>query len=439
MAWRLRRIASACGGAAAILTLPTPLAPDGLAQVDMDFASGTSSSGGYHGLGNSTDGTSVFYGWYPEIAQRAEHAWRLHPLAQLCDPTLVEMAHLEVRLRMPDAVRVVAGGTATDDASDGTARTVRISAPFTRDLALVFSDKLSEQHRQVGSTLVESWSLPGDEKGTRETLAAACESLELYGATFGEYPYTRLQTVEAPLGEDVGGMESSGLVLIDGTPVHAISIDEHAGDTIPRMMLSIIVSHEVAHQWWYGMVGSDAWLSPYLDESLAEWTCGWFLERERSVEMANGGWKMHLSEAATPGCLGAAADQDAGSYNENAYGGVVYARGALMYQSLREQLGEQAFFAFLQRWWAGHRFRTADERDWRAAIISALGPERGSAFIQKWLLGRGLTSHDEQVVVAKALVRRASATAAAVAAPDAPLAPAGQPGQQGAAPDGQAR
>ena len=35
-------------------------------------------------------------------------------------------------------------------------------------------------------------------------------------------------------------------------------------------MLEFVVAHEVAHQWWHGLVGSDSRDHPYVDEALAQ-------------------------------------------------------------------------------------------------------------------------------------------------------------------------
>ena len=32
------------------------------------------------------------------------------------------------------------------------------------------------------------------------------------------------------------------------------------------------IQHEVAHQWWYGIVGNDEFHDPWLDEGFATWT-----------------------------------------------------------------------------------------------------------------------------------------------------------------------
>ena len=41
----------------------------------------------------------------------------------------------------------------------------------------------------------------------------------------------------------------------------------------------IVVAHEVAHQWWYSLVGNDQIDEPWLDEAFAQFTTALVLPR----------------------------------------------------------------------------------------------------------------------------------------------------------------
>jgi Peptidase family M1 domain len=77
-------------------------------------------------------------------------------------------------------------------------------------------------------------------------------SARAYARWFGPYDRDELDLVEGPSAVARGagiGMEYPELVL---TPPQAI-----------------VVHHEVAHQWWHGIVGNDEYAEPWLDESFA--------------------------------------------------------------------------------------------------------------------------------------------------------------------------
>ena len=45
----------------------------------------------------------------------------------------------------------------------------------------------------------------------------------------------------------------------------------------PDVIDSVIV-HEIAHQWWYGLVGNNQIRTPWIDEGLAEYCTAVFFE-----------------------------------------------------------------------------------------------------------------------------------------------------------------
>lgn len=75
----------------------------------------------------------------------------------------------------------------------------------------------------------------------------------------------------------------------------------------------------------------------------------------------------------------------------DAYGTAVYARGTLMYEDLRERLGDRRFLAWLRTWAERHRFGVATPADWHRALAEALGQAGAEAFAARWIRADGLT------------------------------------------------
>ena len=69
-------------------------------------------------------------------------------------------------------------------------------------------------------------------------------ALQAYSDAFSDYPYSKFDVVEAPLGKH--GMEYPTLILV-GSDVYRTDKDK----------IEPLVVHEAAHQWWYNLVGSD--------------------------------------------------------------------------------------------------------------------------------------------------------------------------------------
>ena len=110
---------------------------------------------------------------------------------------------------------------------------------------------------------------PGNEKKARETIKISTAAVDIFNDRFGEYPYTELDLIEDPLGGLIG-VEFPNSVLINPS---------YFSDPIG-------ISHELAHQWWYGVVGNDVIADPWLDEALATYSSVIYFEEAESKQAA---------------------------------------------------------------------------------------------------------------------------------------------------------
>ncbi len=148
-----------------------------------------------------------------------------------------------------------------------------------------------------------------------ELLARGFRALELYNGLFGCYPHPTFTLAE--VGSPYFSMEFPTMVFI-GSRV--------ADD-------ARIVYHEVAHQWWYGMVGNDQMAEPWLDESFAEFSAQLISGRVKYCSTRNVGSTIYDFGQWT-GC--------------DEYVDTVYERGADFLHNLRARMGDDPFFTALQ-------------------------------------------------------------------------------------------
>jgi hypothetical protein len=72
----------------------------------------------------------------------------------------------------------------------------------------------------------------------------------------------------------------------------------------------------------------------------------------------------------------------------------VYGKGALMYDVLRQEIGEDKFFDFLDRYYQKYRFQRVDGAGWRATLAEVVGQDVADAFYTKWVEGDSITADD---------------------------------------------
>jgi hypothetical protein len=220
-------------------------------------------------------------------------------------------------------------------AADGR-RTWTSSDPAARDVSVAVGRFATRQATAPGGVAVTVGVLPGSELDAA-TLAgwttAAIGDLE---ARFGPFPF---RTLTVPLLPSYGGgIEYPGSVLLATTG-------------------RAVLVHEVAHMWFYGMVGDDQFRDPWLDEAFATY----------AEALVDGHWSPDGAQRALalPGTVGA----PIGSFGSTEdYVTVVYDKGGGALLAAREAAGHAAFDAAVRCYVDARAWSIARPRDVAAAL-----------------------------------------------------------------------
>jgi hypothetical protein len=142
-----------------------------------------------------------------------------------------------------------------------------------------FSARYAVRREKWNDVEVEVFTHPPHTKNVDRLMHSARASLDYYSSQFGPYPYRFLQFVEHP-GNGLGmGVDGSG-VITGGEGIYLVDPQEGGIDVI-----SEVVSHEIAHQWW-GMQLKHAFAEGaiVLAESLAWYSGMQVIRKERGRE-----------------------------------------------------------------------------------------------------------------------------------------------------------
>ena len=368
------------------LPLARPLAPGATVRCAATFRHTLSTDEGYHGLAcQKPGGPAVLHGWYPDLALWADGRWQVDPLPNLCDPARSLLAHVSARLRVPDGGPFPVGGTVTAvEDEPGPFRRLTIVSPFTRNLTVVVGGPWVRDEEEVDGIKIRVWATPATAAAAPLLREATAAAVTRCAAAFGPYPFREMDVVVAPLGEGVGGVESTGLYLMDAG-VCSVATEPERGQ------LEMVAAHETAHAWWYQMVGNDPLRATWLDESLTNWTTLWLME-QRSPALR----RMQEQEIVMEGLMGHTKGPfpplhpDTWKPTEEDYACQVYGRGAVAYAALRREVGDAAWFTCLRSWATVQRWRVATPADWQAHLRAHLGQSVADRFWDRWILGKGL-------------------------------------------------
>jgi hypothetical protein len=188
----------------------------------------------------------------PTLAIHDAGGWHLDPFIDLGESFFSVVGRYRVALTVPRALATPTTGAllgATDNA-DGT-QTRTYQANDVRDFAWAAGVLSEIEAFDASNVLVRVWYRAPrfSAAAASAALASAIRSMNEFSADFGRYPYPELDLVLSPLA--YGGMEYSTIVFT----------------TSQRLT----IAHEVAHQWWSGIVGNNQFSDPWLDETFASW------------------------------------------------------------------------------------------------------------------------------------------------------------------------
>jgi aminopeptidase N len=102
---------------------------------------------------------------------------------------------------------------------------------------------------------VFSWYRPGGNKEWMNSISFIKDAVLHYSNWIGEYAYPAVNAVEGPGNTSSGGMEYPMITLITSPKA-------------PKEELDGVIAHEVGHNWFYAMLGSNERQHPWMDEGI---------------------------------------------------------------------------------------------------------------------------------------------------------------------------
>jgi hypothetical protein len=286
-----------------------------------------------HGISNI--GNSV-----PILAVQDAAGWHLEPYTATGESFYSLAGSWQARITTPAGIAVASTGAVTGTATGPAGVTTTVRTPHARDFALSVG-AMNVQRLQVGPTTVRLFTEPSMSPVQRGRLARwARLAMTRYPRWFGGYGSPELDVVAGAF-TAFGGMEYPEMVMTD--------VQKNA------------VVHEIAHQWFYGQVGDNQWLEPWMDESFASYAesllaTPYPCDARHPVPVIPG-YRLDSSMRAF-------------DRNDTPYFYEVYLGGQCALRELQAAYGERSFFRFLRRYVRAHRYGVATTHDFLAALAA---------------------------------------------------------------------
>jgi hypothetical protein len=327
------------------LALPKPSPAGRPVTVDLDFVLTLPKAGvDRWGL---TGRTAWWSSGHPLLAWVRGAGWATEPAVGLLGETATsEVADYDVTVTAPGKWTVLGNGVMDEPQPNGLrTRRWHFRNPRARDVAVVVGPFAVRRSRVGGVPLTVAVSeelATGTEAEAvfGPVTANAVESLQAYVRRFGPFPFPALTVVALdPIGS--AGVEYPGLVLVGSK------------------RYDVVVPHEVAHQWFYGLVGNDQARDPWLDESFATYAEALFNDdADHYLDTLGSGGRVGEPMAYWDG-------------HRRDYGRVVYAKGAAALLTARQEAGASLFDALVRCYVNEHAYRVATPADLADALSAA--------------------------------------------------------------------
>lgn len=305
--------------------------------------------------------------WYPYLPPYvAGQGWLVHPPGYYGEHQAYEASDFTINLQISNAPAGLVVAASAPERLDGDWR--RYELIGARTFAVTLSELYQVTTRQAGGVTVASYYYPAHAAAGEAAAQTAAESIELYSRLFGPYPRAALAVVEADF---LDGMEYDGLFFLSNGFYNLY-------DGNPGNYLVALAAHETAHQWWYGLVGNNQALEPWLDEALCTYSEKLYYENLHPAAL-DWWWQVRVLYYQPRGFV------DDSIYNPHgeaqayrAYRDAVYLNGAVFLDELRALVGEESFFSFLKDYTARFSGQIATGADFfevlRAHTTADLAP-----------------------------------------------------------------
>ncbi len=361
------------------VSLQQELYPDEETQIEISFKVTLANINHRLGYGENTIN---FGNFYPVVCVYEEgRGFSQNSYHSNGDPFYSQCADYYISLQFSSNFSLASGGELKEIMQKGDETYVQIEGKNIRDFCFVLSQKFQKVSAKVDDIEVNYFGYAGDEN-VQSCLQTCTDAMKTFQELYGKYPYSQISIVKSNFVH--GGMEYPNIVLIS--------------DKITTQNdINYVIVHELAHQWWYGLVGNDQYNHAWIDEGLAEFSTLMFFEKHKSygentqliIENAIQSYKLFEKVyTKVAGSVDGTMERPLCDFQtEPEYVQCVYTKGLIMFDALREAVGEKKFVSTLQYICKRYQHKTISSAEFIACFADKCGKSM-EGFIQSWIEGR---------------------------------------------------
>jgi len=299
--------------------------------------------------------------WYPKPAVYDGHGW--HPIPYLDQGEFYsEFGSFDVHITVPKKLVVAATGELQDAPEPASGnnpgaptKTLHYKQDHIHDFAWFADPTFKVNHDTLrlpsGRVVnVYSYYTPTAPDGWQNSISFIKDAVRFRSTLIGEYPYNVVTAVQAKMGT-TGGMEYPTITAIN-SPGPARDVD-------------LTIEHEVGHNWFYGILGTNERRNPWMDEGINTYYDTRYeaakyppAENINLPSMFTAAVQKRDQPISTP----------AQDFTESNYFDIAYTKTGNWMKMLEDTLGTAFFDSCMQQYYRSWQFRHPYPDDFKAII-----------------------------------------------------------------------
>ena len=386
--------------------LPKPLKPGDSASISTPF---TVKLPEYFSRSGYADGQFMICQWYPKPAVFDKKGWHEIPYLDMGE-FYSEYADYKVNISLPAAFVVAATGQlqtpgelqayktiGTKNVADRkakpelyqskeTGKTLSYVARNVPDFAWFADKDLVIQYDTVqlaSGKVIDAFSYYHNNKNSlwKNSIDYIKNAVHFYSNAIGEYEYPVVQAIDGPKNNSSGGMEYPMVTLITSPDAKAETLDA-------------VITHEVGHNWFMSMLGSNERMHTWQDEGMnSYYQFRYEADKYRLNSIFGDAIPEDLKKLPSKDFQSAvynalsnipmepAIETPAASFaNSNDYGMISYVKAAMWMYMLEMGVGQEKVDKAFQYYFSQWKHKHPQPEDMKAAFETSLGGSLTSFF-----------------------------------------------------------
>ncbi|MDF9762258.1 hypothetical protein OKW24_004031 [Peribacillus simplex] len=186
------------------------------------------------------------------IATYRNHKWNKEAYRLKGESYHTSFSDFKIQYKLPKDLTLI-----SSDDNDGypSKRTGVLEGDNIKEFYISLLKEPNVIQKKTGDITIRVFGVDERKELHKEISEMASEAMNYFQDTFGPYPHKQLDIIL-----DEKGMEYPGIVTA-GSNYNRLESPEH---------LRRIVVHEIAHQWFYGVISNDPYHDAWLDEGITD-------------------------------------------------------------------------------------------------------------------------------------------------------------------------